>query len=47
MSRVTSYSNENELLKEQLALTAMEIKQLHAELEVCTCKPFFIFHNLI
>jgi hypothetical protein len=36
VARVTSYAKENDLLKEQLALTAAEIKHLHADLEVRT-----------
>ena len=40
VSRVGSYATENDLLKQQLALTAMEIKSLHADLETRT-------HNVI
>lgn len=46
VSRVTSYAKENELLKEQLALTAMEIKHLHGDLEARTHNVIVLKHEV-
>jgi hypothetical protein len=46
VSRVTSYAKENELFKEQLALTAMEIKHLHGDLKTRTHNVIVLKHEV-
>lgn len=46
VSRVTSYAKENELLKEQLALTALELKHLHGDLETRTHNVIVLKHEV-
>lgn len=45
VSRVESYARENELLKQQLALTAAEITHLHSDLEARTHSVIVLKHE--